>query len=133
MSEGVATTDARPSEGVGRRGVLGASAALLAAAAGLTTAGVRSAAAQQAKTNTPPPAAGAGASKALASMEAWGGSLALQAATYAAPLVAMYNLRSTVCFGPKAKAPPGAIWNFEDIAPPPRSRPSPATSRPMST
>ena len=51
-------------------------------------------------------------------METWGGSLALQAATYASPLVAMYNLRATVCFGPKSKAPPGTIWKFEDIATP---------------
>jgi hypothetical protein len=48
----------------------------------------------------------------------WAGSLALQAATYAAPLVAMYNLRASVALGPKPKAPPGAIWRFEDIATP---------------
>jgi hypothetical protein len=52
------------------------------------------------------------------SMELWGRSLVLQAATYAAPLVAMYNLRATVAVGPKAKAPPGQIWRFMDIASP---------------
>src|SRR5271170_1036336 len=48
----------------------------------------------------------------------WAGSLALQAVTYAAPLVAMYNLRATVALGPNAKAPPGQIWRFDDIASP---------------
>jgi hypothetical protein len=60
----------------------------------------------------------AGQAKAIKSMETWAGSLALQAATYAAPLVAMYNLRATVAFGAKPKAPPGTIWKFEDIATP---------------
>ncbi|BDG70449.1 DUF1254 domain-containing protein [Roseomonas fluvialis] len=58
------------------------------------------------------------AREAISAMEGWGGSLVLQAATYAAPLVAMYNLRATVAFGPDAKAPPGSIWRFEDIATP---------------
>jgi hypothetical protein len=37
----------------------------------------------------------------------WADSLALQAATYAGPIVSMYNLRATVSFGPKSKAAPG--------------------------
>jgi hypothetical protein len=45
-------------------------------------------------------------------------SLALQAAIYAAPIVAMYNLRSTTSFGPDDKAPPGEIWRIENIATP---------------
>ena len=45
-------------------------------------------------------------------------SLALQAAIYAAPIVAMYNLRSTISFGPEAKAPPGELWRIENIATP---------------
>jgi hypothetical protein len=45
-------------------------------------------------------------------------SLALQAAIYAVPIVAMYNLRSTTSFGPDAKAPPGEIWRIENIATP---------------
>ena len=51
-------------------------------------------------------------------IEAWTASLAVQAATYAAPLVAMYNLRNTVAFGDNPKAPPGQIWRLEDIATP---------------
>jgi DNA sulfur modification protein DndE len=51
-------------------------------------------------------------------IETWAATLAVQAATYAAPLVAMYNLRSTVAFGPKPKAPPGQIWRMEDISTP---------------
>ena len=58
------------------------------------------------------------AHEAAKAMETWAGSLAVQAATYAAPLVAMYNLRATVAFGPNAKAPPGQIWRFENIATP---------------
>ena len=50
--------------------------------------------------------------------ELWAESLALQAATYAAPIVAMYNLRSTVAVGPRAKAPPGQLWRFMEIASP---------------
>ena len=45
-------------------------------------------------------------------------SLALQAAIYAAPIVAMYNLRSTISFGPDAKAPPGELWRIDNIATP---------------
>ena len=51
-------------------------------------------------------------------IEAWASTLAVQAATYAAPIVAMYNLRSTVSVGPGAKAPPGQIWRFMEIASP---------------
>jgi hypothetical protein len=71
--------------------------------------------AQQTRSDAGPPSAAEAATKAAAS---WAGALAFQAATYGAPIVAMYNLRATVCFGPKAKAPPGKIWNFEDIATP---------------
>jgi hypothetical protein len=56
--------------------------------------------------------------QSLQEVRAWAGSLALQAVTYAAPLVAMYNLRSTVALSPKAKARPGDIWRFDDIASP---------------
>jgi hypothetical protein len=51
-------------------------------------------------------------------IQAWTGSLAVQAATYGAPLVAMYNLRSTVAVGPKPKALPGQIWRMENISTP---------------
>jgi hypothetical protein len=49
---------------------------------------------------------------------AWTATLAVQAATYGAPLVAMYNLRSSVAFGPKAKAAPNTLWRLEDISTP---------------
>ncbi len=51
-------------------------------------------------------------------MQTWASSLAIQAATFGAQIVAMYNLRATVAFGPKSKAPPGKIWLFDDIATP---------------
>ncbi len=79
---------------------------LLSAAQAQTTGGT---------TKSAPPK---GEAAALKAMETWAGSLALQAATYAAPLVAMYNLRASVAFGPKSKAQPGTIWRFEDIAAP---------------
>jgi hypothetical protein len=39
----------------------------------------------------------------------------------AAPLVAMYDLRDTVSFGDKPKAPPGQVWRLEDITTPKRA------------
>src|SRR5262245_30872684 len=51
-------------------------------------------------------------------IETWGYTLAVQAATYGAPLVAMYNLRSTVAFGPNAKAQPNTLWRLENISTP---------------
>jgi len=54
----------------------------------------------------------------LKAIETWTYTLAVQAATFAAPLVAMYNLRSTVAVGPKAKAAPNTIWRMEDISAP---------------
>jgi hypothetical protein len=48
----------------------------------------------------------------------WAAALALQAATYAVPIVAMYNLRSSTCVGPDAKVPPNEIWRIESIAGP---------------
>src|SRR5262245_42536582 len=51
-------------------------------------------------------------------IEAWAHTLAVQAATYGAPLVGMYNLRAKVAFGPKAKAAPNTIWRLEDISTP---------------
>jgi hypothetical protein len=50
--------------------------------------------------------------------ESWVSGLALQAATYAAPIVAMYNLRDTTSVGPDAKVPPNEIWRIENIANP---------------
>jgi len=51
-------------------------------------------------------------------VKAWSHSLAVQAATYGAPIVGMYNLRETVAVGPKAKAAPGELWRLENIATP---------------
>jgi hypothetical protein len=48
----------------------------------------------------------------------WLAALALQAATYAVPVVAMYNLRATTAVGPDAKVPPNEIWRIDDIASP---------------
>jgi hypothetical protein len=48
----------------------------------------------------------------------WVSALALQAATYAMPIVAMYNLRDSTSVGPRAKVPPNQIWRIEDIASP---------------
>lgn len=54
----------------------------------------------------------------LKEMGAWAYSLALQAATYGVPIVAMYLLRESTCFGPNPKAPPNEIWRLPDIATP---------------
>jgi hypothetical protein len=51
-------------------------------------------------------------------IESWSYTLATQAATYGAPLVAMYNLRASVVFGPRAKAAPNTLWRLEDISTP---------------
>jgi hypothetical protein len=48
----------------------------------------------------------------------WVRALALQAAGYGAPIVAMYNLRSTVAFGSNASTGANKIWRIEDIATP---------------
>ena len=54
----------------------------------------------------------------IKAMADWTYTLAVQAATYGAPLVAMYNLRDTVTFGAKPKAKPNEIWRMEDISTP---------------
>ncbi len=51
-------------------------------------------------------------------IETWTYTLATQAATYGAPLVAMYNLRASVAFGAKPKAQPNDIWRMENISTP---------------
>ena len=48
----------------------------------------------------------------------WVSALALQAATYAAPIVAMYNLRDSTSVGPRAKVAPNDIWRIENVASP---------------
>jgi hypothetical protein len=51
-------------------------------------------------------------------IQAWAHSLAVQAATYGAPIVAMYNLRNTVAVGPKPKVAPNELWRMENISTP---------------
>lgn len=51
-------------------------------------------------------------------MATWVYSLALQAATYAAPIVAMYLLRDSISTGTGAKAAAGQIWKMADISTP---------------
>lgn len=55
-------------------------------------------------------------------LKEWSYSLALQAATWGAPLVTMYALRANDAVGPRAKAPPNTIWRMEDISTPSLSR-----------
>src|SRR5215471_17299605 len=43
---------------------------------------------------------------------------ATQLALYAQPLVAMYLLRHSICFGEKPKAAPGEIWRITDVVTP---------------
>jgi hypothetical protein len=64
------------------------------------------------------PQAGAVTAPCAADAPTWVLGLALQAATYAVPIVAMYNLRDSTCVGPGAKVPPNQIWRVEDIANP---------------
>ncbi|CAK6691856.1 hypothetical protein ICNINCKA_01095 [Synechococcus sp. CBW1107] len=48
----------------------------------------------------------------------WTDPLTVQAATYGAPLVAMYSLHSTMAVGPKPKAAPNSMWRMEDTSTP---------------
>jgi len=54
----------------------------------------------------------------IAAVKDWSYSLALQAATWGAPLVMMYDLRHNDAVGPNAKAKPNAVWRMEDISTP---------------
>ena len=45
-------------------------------------------------------------------------ALAVQAATFGAPVVGMYNLRQTVATGPNPKAKPGTLWRMPNISTP---------------
>ncbi|MEI6056741.1 MAG: DUF1254 domain-containing protein [Lentisphaerota bacterium] len=56
--------------------------------------------------------------------ENWTYTLALQAATYGAPIVTMYALRHNDSVGPKAKAKPNSIWRMNDISTPELSKES---------
>jgi len=52
----------------------------------------------------------------------WASSLALQAASWGAPLVTMYALRHHDALGPAPKAAPNSIWRMEDISTPTLSK-----------
>jgi hypothetical protein len=58
----------------------------------------------------------------LAALRNWTYALALQAATYGAPLVTMYALRDNDAVGAKAKAKPNTVWHMEDISTPELSK-----------
>ncbi len=119
LSEKIEAKGAGIAEGVGRRTLLGGGAALIAAVAGAGVMGVRSASAQQTQSDVAtPPLPETAATRVTDAQRAWAGSLALQAATFGAQVVAMYNLRATVAFGPKSKAAPGKLWLFDDISTP---------------
>ena len=51
-------------------------------------------------------------------IQAWARSTAVYAATYCSATVGMYNLRDTVAVKHGAKAPPGTMWKFDQIATP---------------
>jgi hypothetical protein len=94
---------------ISRRGLVAgalSASALPAAALSATAAQAEASASGGAKPNNGDPAA------------SWVSALALQAATYAAPIVAMYNLRDSTSVGPHAKVPPNEIWRIEHIASP---------------
>jgi hypothetical protein len=55
---------------------------------------------------------------AATSAGSWLFALAQQTATYAVPIVAMYNLRATTAIGPDAKVSPNDIWRVDHIANP---------------
>jgi hypothetical protein len=65
-----------------------------------------------------PSAIGRASPEEIKAMKTWLHSLALQAATYAVPIVAMYNLRATIAFGRNVRARPDEIWRIENIATP---------------
>jgi hypothetical protein len=64
------------------------------------------------------PGANASSAGPKGGAQTWLAALALHAATYAAPIVAMYNLRDTTSVGRNAKVPPNEIWRISDIANP---------------
>jgi hypothetical protein len=105
---------------LGRRGLLRNTALLPVAAAVVAGTGIRPALADEPSPSdaSPLPGAKAPPSAAVQALEEWVATLAVNAATYAAPIVAMYNLRAAVCFGTKPKAAPNTFWRLEDISTP---------------
>src|SRR5271154_6393127 len=89
--------------------------ALVAGAGALS---ISTANASDAPRNTAPQTATPPGTGQTTGPESWLSGLALQAATYAAPTVAMYNLRDTTSVGPRAKVPVNEIWRISDISNP---------------
>jgi hypothetical protein len=79
-------------------------------------AGALSASAAYAK--DPPASASQSSADNAKGSASWLSALALQAATYAVPIVAMYNLRDATSVGVGAKTSPNQIWRVENIASP---------------
>jgi DNA sulfur modification protein DndE len=94
-----------------RRSLLLKSALLPAAAALVGAGGIESAAAAPQQPGSLPP-------EQAQFIQAWARSTAVYAATYASAILGMYNLRDTVAVGLKAKARPGTMWKFDQIATP---------------
>ena len=106
-------------QSAGRRHVLHraiACAALIAA--GLFPGGRASAQPAQEEAQQKPPGPADIAAARAKVLSAYGGALALGAATWGAPLVTMYALRYNDAVGPDAKAAPNTIWRMEDISTP---------------
>ncbi len=61
-------------------------------------------------------------SSQVRSWKEWTYSLALQAATWGAPIVTMYALRNNDAVGPNPKASPNTIWRMENISTPALSK-----------
>jgi DNA sulfur modification protein DndE len=94
---------------------------------GLLLLGALSAAggAQQAPATAAAPAAGQQLMLPPARVKAltdWTYALAINAATWGAPLVTMYNLRYNDVFGPSPKAPPNGIWRMTNVSTPELSK-----------
>jgi len=58
------------------------------------------------------------AARRAAAIKDWAYTLAVQAATWGAPVVTMYNLRFNDAIGPKSKAKPNTLWWMEDVSTP---------------
>src|SRR5262249_44420243 len=94
-----------------RRKLLLAGTTLAAASAFGSGWSVRSAQAQAHSEPKPTP-------EQMKQMGEFTNAAATQLALYGQPLVAMYLLRHSICFGEKPKAAPGEIWRIKDIVTP---------------
>jgi len=95
---------------ISQRGLLAAALLALFSAFG-SIAGAQHAAAKPTVQVSLPPSR-------VKALSDWSYALAIQAATYGAPLVSMYNLRYNDTFGPSPKAAPNDIWRMPNISTP---------------